>query len=94
MHDPLEEVGQWLQAVVGGHIRYFGVPTNSAALRNFRDRVSRLWRKMLGRRSQLGYVTWKRMQRLIDRWLPPARICHPYPSHRRTVTTSANSRMR
>ena len=87
MHDPLEEVGQWLQAVVGGHIRYFGVPTNSAALRNFRDRVSRLWRKMLGRRSQLGYVTWKRMQRLIDRWLPPARICHPYPSRRRTVTT-------
>jgi len=87
MHDSLKEVGQWLKAVVGGHIRYFGVPTNSAALRNFRDRVSRLWRKMLGRRSQLGYVTWKRMQRLIDRWLPPARICHPYPSRRRTVTT-------
>jgi RNA-directed DNA polymerase len=87
MHDSLEEVGQWLKAVVGGHIRYFGVPTNSPALRNFRDRVSRLWRKMLGRRSQLGYVTWKRMQRLIDRWLPPARICHPYPSRRRTVTT-------
>ena len=87
MHDSVEEVGQWLKAVVGGHIRYYGVPTNSAVLRNFRDRVSRLWRKMLGRRSQLGYVTWKRMQRLIDRWLPPARICHPYPSRRRTVTT-------
>jgi group II intron reverse transcriptase/maturase len=82
MHDSVEEVGQWLKAVVGGHVRYYGVPTNSAALQNFRDRVSRLWRKMLGRRSQLGYVTWKRMRRLIDRWLPPARTCHPYPSRR------------
>jgi group II intron reverse transcriptase/maturase len=87
LHDSLEETGQWLKAVVGGHIRYYGVPTNSPALRNFRDRVSCLWRKMLGRRSQLGYVTWKRMRRLIDRWLPPARICHPYPSRRRHVTT-------
>lgn len=87
MHDSLEEVGQWLRAVVGGHIRYYGVPTNSAALRNFRYRVSCLWRRSLGRRSELGYVTWKRMQRLVDRWLPPARICHPYPSRRRAVIT-------
>lgn len=87
MHDSLEDVGRWLRAVVGGHFRYYGVPTNSAALRNFRDRVSRLWRKTLGRRSQRGYVTWKRMRRLIDRWLPLARICHPYPSRRRPVMT-------
>jgi RNA-directed DNA polymerase len=87
MHDSLEEVGQWLKAVVGGHFRYYGVPTNSTALRNFRYRVSWLWRRVLGRRSQLGYVTWKRVQRLIDRWLPPARICHPYPSRRRHGTT-------
>lgn len=87
MHDPLEEVGPWLRAVVGGHFRYYGVPSNSTALQNFRHRVSHLWRKILGRRSQGGYVTWKRMQRLIDRWLPSARICHPYPSRRRPVMT-------
>jgi RNA-directed DNA polymerase len=87
LHDPPQDVGQWLKAVVGGHMRYYGVPTNSAALRNFRYRVSCLWRRVLGRRSQFGYVTWKRMQRLIDRWLPPARISHPYPSRRRPVTT-------
>src|SRR3984893_17931758 len=28
MHDPIPEVGQWLRAVVGGHIRYYGVPIN------------------------------------------------------------------
>src|SRR5205807_2280756 len=87
MHNPMQEVGQWLKAVVGGHFRYYGVPTNSTALRNFRYRVSCLWRQVLGRRSQFGYVTWQRMQRLIDRWLLPARICHPYPSRRRPVTT-------
>jgi len=91
MHDSLEEVGQWLRAVVGGHYRYYGVPTNSAALRNFRYRVSCLWRRSLGRRSQLGYVTWKRMQRLLDRWLPPARICHPYPSRRRPLLPEAGA---
>ena len=28
------------------------------------------------RRSQNARVLWARMRRLIDRWLPPARICH------------------
>jgi len=27
------------------------------------------------------------MNRLIRRWLPPAHICHPYPSRRLRVTT-------
>jgi hypothetical protein len=27
------------------------------------------------------------MKRLIRRWLPPAHICHPYPSRRLRVTT-------
>jgi hypothetical protein len=27
MHDLIPEVGQWLRAVVGGHIRYYGVPS-------------------------------------------------------------------
>ena len=87
MHDPLDEVGQWLRAVVGGHIRYYGVPTNSAALRTFRQAVGRIWRHQLSRRSQIGYVTWERMRRLMNCWLPPARICHPYPSRRLPVTT-------
>jgi group II intron reverse transcriptase/maturase len=94
MHDPLKEVGQWLRAVVGGHFRYYGVPTNSTALHNFHHRVSCLWRKVLGRRSQQGYVTWKRMRRLIARWLPPPQLCHPFPSRRRPVMTQGKSRMR
>jgi RNA-directed DNA polymerase len=87
MHDPIPEVGQWLKAVVSGHVRYYGVPTNSAALCRFRFAVGDLWHHALTRRSQNGHVCWKRMKRLIDQWLPPVRICHPYPSCRMRVTT-------
>ncbi len=82
MHDPIPEVGQWLRSVVGGHIRYYG-----AALYTFRFQVGRLWHRTLLRRSQKARVLWDRMRRLIDRWLPPARTCHPYPLRRMGVIT-------
>src|SRR2546422_900235 len=87
MHNPIPEVGQWLRSVVGGHIRYYGVPTNRAALYTFRFQVGRLWHRTLLRRSQKARVLWDRMRRLIDRWLPPARTCHPYPLRRMGVIT-------
>ena len=87
MHDPVPKVGAWLRSVVGGHIRYHGVPTNGRALHAFRFQVGRLWHRALSRRSQTGRVRWDRMVRLIDRWLPPARICHPYPLRRLGVST-------
>jgi len=87
MHDPVPQVGQWLQAVVRGHFRYYGVPTNKSALSLFWLQVGRLWRQALSQRSQNGTPTWKRMMRLIRSWLPPPRICHPYPSERLRVRT-------
>ena len=87
MHDPVPEVGKWLKSVVGGHIRYFGVPGNRHALAHFRYTVSNLWHRALCRRSQHGRVKWERMKRLIRKWLPPAHICRPYPSRRMRVTT-------
>jgi group II intron reverse transcriptase/maturase len=79
LHDPVPVTGQWLRSVVGGHVRYYGVPTNSRALQWFRFQVGWLWRRALSRRSQTAYVSWERMQRLIQRWLPPARIYHYLP---------------
>jgi group II intron reverse transcriptase/maturase len=87
MHEPIPDVGEWLKVVVGGHIRYYGVPSNRYALAHFRFSVGKLWHQMLARRSQRGRVPWERMKRLIERWLPPARICHPYPLRRERVTT-------
>jgi hypothetical protein len=60
---------------------------NSPALHLFRFRVARLWYRALSRRSQKGRVRWERMNRLIDRWLPPTRIYHPYPLRRLGVIT-------
>lgn len=87
LHAPVPEQGQWLRAVVAGHTRYYGVPTNGRALQRFRFQVGRLWHRALSRRSQRGAVSWDRMRRLIDRWLPRARICHPYPLRRMGVIT-------
>src|SRR5437773_7450294 len=63
MHDPIPVVGTWLRSVVGGHIRYYGVPTHSHALHIFRFQVGRLWHRTLSRRSQNGRVLWHRMRR-------------------------------
>lgn len=81
-HDPIPEVGQWLGSVVRGHVQYYGVPSNSGALSVFRGQVSRLWYRCLKRRSQKHKLTIERMKRLSRTYLPPAHICHPYPSKR------------
>lgn len=93
-HAPVPEQGAYLRAVVAGHVRYYGVPLNSPAISVFRLAVGRLWRRALERRSQRTRIPWARMQRLISRWLPPARICHPYPLVRLGVVTQGGSRMR
>ncbi len=87
LHDPIPAVGIWLRQVEGGHIRYYGVPMNSPAIALFRFQVGWLWHRALARRSQTGHVAWERMRRLIERWLPPARSCHPYPLRRLGVVT-------
>jgi group II intron reverse transcriptase/maturase len=87
LHDSVPEVGKWLRSVVEGHNRYYGVPMNSPALRLFRFHVVRLWHRALSRRSQNGRVRWDRMWRLVNRWLPPPRIHHPYPLRRLGVIT-------
>ena len=87
MHHPIREQGAWLRSVVGGHVRYYGVPMNTPALRTFRSQVGRFWFRALRRRGQRHPLTWARMQRHIDHWLPPARVCHPYPLRRLGVIT-------
>jgi group II intron reverse transcriptase/maturase len=87
MHAPIQDTGKWLRSVVSGHIRYYGVPMNSHALSSFRFKVGWLWHRALSRRSQNGRVSWDRMRRLIDRWLPPVRVYHPFPLRRMGVIT-------
>ena len=93
MHQPLPELGAYVRAVVSGHVQYYGVPMNYPPLFAFARAVSRLWWRTLQRRSQ-RHVPWHRMRRYIARWVPPVRICHPYPLVRFGVGTQGGSRMR
>ena len=86
LHDRVAAVGKWLRAVVEGHLRYYAVPTNYAALALFRSQIERLWRRALSRRSQHP-VRWDRARRICNHWLPKPRICHPYPLRRLGVIT-------
>ena len=94
MHLPIPEQGLWLGAVVQGHINYYAVPGNIEAAKSFRDQVTRHWYRALRRRSQRANLDWERMGRLADRWLPPARITHPWPDVRFDARTQGRSPVR
>lgn len=90
-HLPIPEQGKWLGAVVRGHISYYAVPGNTDAVAAFRTQASRHWFRALRRRSQRNRLNWKRMDRLATRWLPPARVKHPFPSERFDARTRGRS---
>ncbi len=94
MHLPVPEQGAYLRSVVAGHVNYYGVPNNGQSIGLFRHTVGWLWWRVLKRRSQTHQLPWRRMEKYIQRWLPPARICHPWPNQRLGVATQGKSRMR
>ncbi|WP_371131163.1 group II intron reverse transcriptase/maturase [Microbacterium sp.] len=81
-HTPVRQVGQWLRSVVQGWLNYHAVPGNMDSLNVFRSQVLRYWFRALRRRSQRRPMTWARFLRLVGRWIPSARILHPYPNVR------------
>ena len=85
MHHSIPSQGEWLKQVVRGHFAYYAVPTNSRALSAFRYHVTDLWRRTLRRRSQKDGVTWERMTKMANDWLPLPRVLHPLPSTRFAV---------
>ena len=84
-HGPSAQVGEWLKKVVNGYYQYHAVPGNLSQLNIFRHRVRRLWRAVLVRRSQRAEMNWQRLSRLLERWIPPPRVLHPYPQVRFAV---------
>ena len=86
MHEPVASVGEWLQKVVLGYYRYHAVPGNTDRLCVFGQRLRRLWRFILSRRSQTGMLPWDRLTPIFNRWIPLPRVLHPYPSVRFAAT--------
>ena len=74
-------------------VRY-AVPGNYDAIETFRSQASRHWYKALRRRSQNASLTWERMRRFEARWLPPAKIMHPWPEQRFDARTQERSPVR
>ena len=78
--------GAWIRSVVGGYFNYVAVPGTSEQLSSFRKHVCRLWLRALRRRSHKARrLTWKRMEKLFESWIPKVRIVHPYPNQRLSV---------
>src|SRR6266496_3960063 len=82
MHDRMANVGAWLRKVVLGYYQYHAVPGNTTQLRIFKLRVCRLWQSVLVRRSQRAKMRWERFTPVLNRWIPPPRVLHPYPDAR------------
>jgi RNA-directed DNA polymerase len=93
-HQPVPEQGRWLASVIRGHMAYYAVPGNRATVASFRTQVTRHWYKALRSRSQRSCLDWRRMDRLATRWLPPARVMHPFPNDRFRVRTQGRSPVR
>jgi RNA-directed DNA polymerase len=91
---PIPEQGQWLASVVRGHCAYYAVPGNYEAVDAFCEEVTKHWYRALRRRSQRTSLTWERMSRLEARWLPPAKIMHPWPNVRFDAKTRGRSPVR
>jgi len=91
---PIPEQGRWLASVLRGHCNYYAVPDNGEAITAFRTRIIGLWLRALRRRSQRHRMTWARIGRLADRWLPPVRIQHPWPTARFDAITQGRSPVR
>jgi RNA-directed DNA polymerase len=95
-HDPIDEQGRWLAAVLRGHYAYFAVPTNLPSVRALRHQVKVRWYLNLQRRSQRR-LKWRRMNVIVDKYLPIPEVTHPWPEKRFLVKhtrTQGGSRMR
>jgi RNA-directed DNA polymerase len=93
-HQPIPDQGRWLASVLRGHANYYGVPDNSQALLAFRYFATEHWYRALRRRSQRTRLTWERMRRLRNRWLPWPQIAHPWPTARFDARTQGRSPVR
>jgi group II intron reverse transcriptase/maturase len=64
-------------AKLRGHIQYYGVSHNYAAVHKFVRRIERILFIWLNRRSQRKSITWEQFRKYLDRIkFPKAKICH------------------
>ena len=72
-HDPVSEQQKTLNAKLRGHYQYYGRRTNYRAIRQFYQRVCRIWREWLSRRTRGKQLPWERFAAMLRQHprLPP-----------------------
>lgn len=83
-----ERLAALLDRIHGGTCR--ARPSKRVWIRNaleaFRTQIGHAWLRALRRRSPKGRnLTRQRMQGWVERWIPRARVLHPYPNQRLCV---------
>jgi hypothetical protein len=74
-HRDISKQHQRLRSVLSGHYAYYGRRSNSRSIAKFFEEVKALWKKWLSRRSNNGYITWEKMEKLLEKYpLPPPRL--------------------
>jgi group II intron reverse transcriptase/maturase len=82
-HHAVTAQHRWLTSVLRGHYRYYAVPTNTRALRQYRRAVETIWHRSLQRRSQRAKWTDEQRASFVARFpLPRPTILHPWPEKR------------
>ena len=74
-----------LRKVVTGYYQHPAVPGNINQLRTFRQRVNRLWRNVLVRRSQRAKKKWESLTPVFNRG------GYPYPESCTPIFTPAST---
>jgi group II intron reverse transcriptase/maturase len=83
-HLPFREQVINLNRVLRGHYAYYGIAGNFRALQWIYRAVEVCWRKMLGRRSREGAVSWEAFHRIRERFLlQRPKLLLPYPELQR-----------
>lgn len=68
MHQPMKELMRTLNAKLRGHYGYYGITDNTPSISLFCDRVKRMLKWTLGRRSQRGYLNEDQFSLLLRRF--------------------------
>jgi hypothetical protein len=74
-HLPVKEQWKKLRQKLTGYYQYFGIRGNSDSIHWVYSSLRFAWRRWVGRRSQKGYLTWKKLQKILAQFpLPKPRI--------------------
>jgi hypothetical protein len=67
-HEPVSKQQEALNAKLRGHYQYYGRSSNSSGICMFHRAVERIWKKWLSRRTRGTPMSWKKFNKLLERY--------------------------